>query len=78
MIFFHRSKNITEVLNITGDKYKKIYLNSLIPFKIGSILNILILKVFFFYQYQNLGVNLAKLYTVMADLTHDLQVRFGK
>ncbi|NXC41068.1 DPOLN polymerase, partial [Penelope pileata] len=34
-----------------------------------------ILLFFFFYQYQNLGVNLEKLYNVMMSLAHDLQVQ---
>ncbi|KAF1499108.1 DNA polymerase nu, partial [Eudyptula minor] len=39
-----------------------------------SIKTIDFLKIYF-YQYQNLGVNLEKLYNVMMDLAHDLQVQ---
>ncbi|KAF1399184.1 DNA polymerase nu, partial [Spheniscus mendiculus] len=52
------------------------------PFSMGtyskyfyvSIKTIDFLKIYF-YQYQNLGVNLEKLYNVMMDLAHDLQVQ---
>lgn len=33
---------------------------------------------FIYNQYQNLGANLEKLYNVMMDLAHDLQVRKRK
>lgn len=69
------------MLNITGDIQKNIY--SLISFKIDSVLSLFMLALklliyFSLYQYQNLGVNLEKLYNVMVDLACDLQVRYKK
>ncbi|KFR10863.1 DNA polymerase nu, partial [Opisthocomus hoazin] len=40
-----------------------------------STFKLLIFVLIYLYQYQNLGVNLEKLYKVMMDLAHDLQVQ---
>lgn len=52
-----------------------------IPLKKGNTLSIFVstkvtdLFFIYLYQYQNLGVNLEKLYNVMMDLTQGLKVR---
>ncbi|NXA18245.1 DPOLN polymerase, partial [Ibidorhyncha struthersii] len=54
------------------------------PFSVGTVntdtgtlrnTSVTLKLTFFLYQYQNLGVNLEKLYNVMMDLAHDLQVQ---
>lgn len=69
------------MLDIAWDTQKNVLIE-FNPFK--NITNIFMLALtpdvfkFIYNQYQNLGANLEKLYNVMMDLAHDLQVRKRK